>query len=603
MKRGPSQETRRFHGVEDVGWSWRDRALLALALLPGATFMLVFVWRAGWDAEGSRQFTLFDDAMISMTYGRTLADTGEWVWYPSGPRVQGFTNPLWTLFMALLHKFGLEGSSAALAVSLTGIVLVLASSVLVAVLVRRVLTGYRFGRLVSAVAAGTTPFLYPLVFWTLRGMEAGLLAFLALLMVVGVTGAMNGLDARQPRAGAMGIAALGAVLGALTRLDFVAPAAVLLAWCLWWAPDRSSRLRVTFIVGVPLAICVSAVLVFQCAYWGDWLPNTYRLKVEGFSPGDRVLRGVVTSGKALSFLTIVALAMLTAIRNGNASARRLVLALGSVILTACLYSVWVGGDAWEASWMANRYIAVFLPAGVVVAFTGVGLFLKAIAAARSRVPLALVVLVPIAGLGYALASNPLAIRARAGFWMAGLLAAVAVLFVLCAKWNPESGEGRARALVIVLLTAVGVVASTSALPGYFWLTTRGLAVDSDGDVTRKGKALARLTQADALIATDWAGAIAYYCSRPMVDLLGKSDRQIANRPPIGDLYPGHNKWDYDYSIGRLRPDVVATFWAHDDSDLQRLKDWGYIERCFGRHRAYFLTGSTRIYWFGLRNCP
>ena len=52
----------------------------------------------------------------------------------------------------------------------------------------------------------------------------------------------------------------------------------------------------------------------------------------------------------------------------------------------------------------------------------------------------------------------------------------------------------------------------------------------------------------------------------MIDLLGKNDRHIARllaRLPAGAkpfFVPGHIKWDYAYSIGTLRPDVVAQLW-------------------------------------------
>jgi hypothetical protein len=144
-----------------------------LALVPGLLFLMSFVWRAGFDTPSGRQFTLFDDAMISMTYARTLAETGEWVWFPGADRVQGITNPLWTLYMTILHMVRLEGSSAALAVSLTGIVLLLGSAVLVSRLVRRGLNGWQWAFVASAIAGGSVPFLYPLSYWTLRGMEVG----------------------------------------------------------------------------------------------------------------------------------------------------------------------------------------------------------------------------------------------------------------------------------------------------------------------------------------------------------------------------------------------------------------------------------------------
>ena len=105
--------------------------------MPGTVFLAFFAWRSSENPWGTRRFTLFDDAMISMTYPRTLADTGELVWFPGADRVQGVTNPLWTIYMASIHLLGIRGSSAALVVSLTGVLLVLTAASLVFVLVRR----------------------------------------------------------------------------------------------------------------------------------------------------------------------------------------------------------------------------------------------------------------------------------------------------------------------------------------------------------------------------------------------------------------------------------------------------------------------------------
>ena len=113
------------------GWS------LFLALIPGTIFLLVFFLRASRVVDGVRTFTLFDDALISMSYGRTLATTGDWVWFPDAERVQGFTNPLWSLYMALIHATGMNGNAAVIAISVTGIVIVLLCAIAVGVTLHR----------------------------------------------------------------------------------------------------------------------------------------------------------------------------------------------------------------------------------------------------------------------------------------------------------------------------------------------------------------------------------------------------------------------------------------------------------------------------------
>ena len=52
-----------------------------------------------------------------------------------------------------------------------------------------------------------------------------------------------------------------------------------------------------------------------------------------------------------------------------------------------------------------------------------------------------------------------------------------------------------------------------------------------------------------------AGSPAYFNDLPAIDLLGKVDPVIA-KTPARSLVPGHNKWDYPYSLLVLRPDYI-----------------------------------------------
>ena len=60
-------------------------------------------------------------------------------------------------------------------------------------------------------------------------------------------------------------------------------------------------------------------------------------------------------------------------------------------------------------------------------------------------------------------------------------------------------------------------------------------------------------------------------------MLGKSDRIIARgKPKPGAGFdPGHDKWDYAYSIGRLRPDIVAQLWHSTADDASAIEGFGY----------------------------
>ena len=117
------------------------------------------------------------------------------------------------------------------------------------------------------------------------------------------------------------------------------------------------------------------------------------------------------------------------------------------------------------------------------------------------------------------------------------------------------------------------------------------------------------TEAGARIGTIWAGVPAYYSHRPMLDLLGKNDTFIATSAPHGDFFPGHNKWDYDYSIGKLQPDVIFQTYDRDiEKNLhQRIANWGYKKMCpitgtFGPRGYYYRTNSKQIKWDSLQEC-
>jgi hypothetical protein len=80
-----------------------------------------------------------------------------------------------------------------------------------------------------------------------------------------------------------------------------------------------------------------------------------------------------------------------------------------------------------------------------------------------------------------------------------------------------------------------------------------------------------------------------------VDLLGKADAVVARRPPTrivpARYRPGHNKWDYAYSLGRLRPPVIASLWMPTAGDLCDVARWGYRQVAPG---VYALRGARGV---------
>ena len=149
----------------------RSRIYVVLAAL---AFYLLFVFRTSFVVDGRRYFVLFEDAMISMRYARNFADGHGFAWNAGEPPIEGFTNFLWTLWMSLAHKIGMSESKISLFIMLSGVALMLGNGLVASQIAARISKAPWVPVLVLAAVL----FDYPLVFWTLRGMEVGALSLI-----------------------------------------------------------------------------------------------------------------------------------------------------------------------------------------------------------------------------------------------------------------------------------------------------------------------------------------------------------------------------------------------------------------------------------------
>ena len=563
-----------------------QRTLYALAIIPGLVFMAFLQWQSSENPWGSRRFTLFDDAMISMDYGRTLAKTGQFVWFPGAPRVQGFTNPLWTLWMSFIHLIGFDGSSAALLVSLTGILLILASSWVIFDLVHTYSAGNN--HLIAVLSAGSLPFMYPLTYWTLRGMEVGALTFFCLLLLRATVNHIR--DGRVRISISM---ILPIVLGIATRFDFAIFYVVAVAALLLWGPAYI-KIRLVAIYGAIVVATAASVCLAQKLYWGSWLPNTYHLKMDGVSPIDRISRGLASSAKTSVLFAIIAIAVITQLRSTEFH-RRVVFIASAMFVAMAAYAVYIGGDAWEGE-MLNRFYATILP---LVPLT-IGLSFNTLRKRVTPVFISLTVVLTTVGAGVTV--NPFGFS-RKHFYIVAIVSVVIALTILLLSFIPRDGyvAGAVVAAVCAIVSAYPVAQQQKN--NDLLLTRTNLFVTESVETMRE------TTEADARIATIWAGVPAYYSNRTMLDLLGKNDTFIATSAPHGEFFPGHNKWDYNYSIGELQPDVIfQTFDRGLEKGLhERIINWGYKKMCpitgtFGSRGYYYRTNSKQIKWDSLQEC-
>ena len=508
------------------------------------SYSALFIYRTSFVVNGERYFSLFDDAMISMRYARNLAHGYGLVWNPGGERVEGFTNPLWVLYMAAIHLLPLPPSKTSVVVQATAAVLLGVNLVFVRALALEATDGCEP---IALGAAALTASYLPLNNWSLQGMEVS-----ALVPIVSGCGWLALRSMRDGRFRRAPYLLLGA--STLIRADMVVPLGALAVFL--GATDAAHRRRHIGYASASLLCFVGLQTALRLWYFGDVLPNTYYLKLTGYPLIWRVARGVVVTARFVWTFNVVLFAaplLLLARRNSRAA---LLLWMFAAQLA---YSVYVGGDAWEYWGGSNRYIAIAMP----LFFVALSWSLFVIGAALIN--------------GTGAESAPRRSRANAVFSVLIVIAIVSA--------NTIHGAG---AWAEVLLVRPALHAGTG---------------DENDQEVEEALKLRAITTADATIAVTRAGTIPYFADRPSIDELGKSDRHLAHelsRVPPGrlgflDFRPGHSKFDYRYSVDVLAPDVVVQLWDHREEVAPYLRR-SYTAFSITGKCVYARTSSPHVHW-------
>jgi arabinofuranosyltransferase len=575
------------------------------ACIPSSIFMSLFVFRNSFKFNDRRYFTLFDDAMISMTYARTFAQTGNLIWTPGSNRVQGFTNPLYVLIMAGLHKVGLNSERGSLVISLLGAALIIATSLIVGYLVSSsVSTNARF---VILIATGSIGLTYPLAFWTLRGMEVGLIAFLLISMVCVLESSWSFSDAQR-----YAVASVLGCFGVASRIDFIL--FVFTAAAVLFFLQSSVRSRKVLLTNyfAPVLIFFCTLLVLQKFYYNSWLGNTYELKMTGFSVWTRLVRGSIASAKFIPVVLLSLISLMGIIFSNQKSSRKrsLGIHLFALILTSTGYSVWVGGDAWENWSMANRFLSAALPLTVVLTMISYSDLYKRFEATSRSSLLRLLFLFLLTSASIGLTTNPINISLSASLVGISITVVFAIVLYALKLYSSRVQEREIGEKLLGLLLLIFILLITSIIPFRYWVSNNAQYSMSDQTNLINGLLIKDFTKPNARVAVLAAGSIIYYTDRDGIDLLGKSSKQIAQSPPAkvskekfnSSFYPGHNKWNYEYSIGKLRPDVVFQNWG-EDSLPSRMITWGYERVCLSSgHKFWALSASSYVNMMAVAQC-
>jgi hypothetical protein len=486
--------------------------LFSLLVLGYLYYGFQFIQKSAIDVEGQRYYLLFDDAMISMRYAYNLAHGMGLVWN-AGEYVEGFTNPLWVGYMALFHLFPIPASQISFYIQISG----LAFLALTLFFVRKIVEEFTGDLFVMLAAVALTAFYAPLNIWGLLGMEVSILT---LILTATIWIALQNWSRFTPWTYIL------LAVATLIRTDMAVPYIVVLGVLYIAQPEyRKQHLRwglslfVIFLGGQTLA---------RYLYYGDLLPNTYYLKIEGWPFSLRIMRGLyalIWFAYYSNWIFILLPFTLLLFRRDWK-----VILIFMIVLGQFAYSVYVGGDAWENHGGANRYVALVMPVFFV-------LFALTMHELLHRATV------------YLGSSKEVAIGSRLSYVF---LFAIAMI-----NFNLLLGDWRAIER---------------------WQFNRRLDYVAGNERNlRTALALQSATKPGTSIAVIGAGAIPYLLpDHYVIDILGKTDPVIARgpiRPSLGipdvaflspgnenRMRPGHMKWNYAHTFGELKPDVIVSLW-------------------------------------------
>lgn len=488
--------------VSTAAWRW-------IVVLCAAVYLLLV-----------RRFDFVcDDAYITFRYAKNLAEGhGARFNLGDGPPVEGYSNFLWMLIAALVEVLGGAPQNWMRVLSVaSGLVLLVA----VMRFARERFAHGVGGTVATGLFLGTLPVF---TMWSTGGLAtvpAALFLFLGFALLFGA----------EPRGAAAGACLL---VSGLLRADGAAWAGLVLVCALgtWWRRRDPRLWRAGWVAAAILVVGVGAHVAWRYGYYGDFLPNTARIKT-GLTAA-RLDRGV---GYVVScFLTMPAMAaglvvgVVMAVRRRDAV---LWTALAVVVATLS-YALYTGGD-----------------------FMAMG---------RFTMPMVPFLALLVAGLWAGGSGGPGGPRdeerRRA---VPSAIVAACVATSLLATFDVPFASEPVRERFHFRLSA-----------DHYWSEVRmwERMRDNCDSWTRMGKAMAKMSEPGESMVLGPIGAMGYYSGMYLYDELGLVSREVteAEREPILGS-PGHDRkvsysfflpWKPDY----IGPPMIAQ--AEDKFEPKRL---------------------------------
>lgn len=504
---------------------------------------IIFIYRSSFIAiDGERYFSLMDDAMISMRYAWNLAHGYGLVWNP-GEFVEGYSNPLMTILMALICFF-FHKKMAVLVVQVLGIPIVLACAFVARRLAYHLYSTHKTRDLIADLTFVGVLLYYPLSFWSLMGMETGLLTF---LLLMGISCGIRWTNDHDDYLLYISSAFMGFAF--LTRNEALLLSILLFGFLFFensFSEKTLHRLPKIIKAGLIFSIFVLLQIAFRWFYYGELVPNTYTLKVSQIPLTVRINDGLIYS---LGFIVSFALPWILSSTGFLLARNRKTALLLSFPLLFTVYQLWTGGDVFTR-W---RFFVPVVPFLFISSFAGID---------------------------------------RITDFLSHFL--------------KDFGQ-RKNIIIIILLALCILISNFNFFQEAFFITPLPETSNNEHTVS-VAIAIKALTKPEASIGVFTAGTLPFYSDRHAIDFLGKADPYIASLYPHlpqkvnwfqPATMPGHNKYDLNYSIKKLQPTYIQRFyWGEQNIRGWALEHYTKIEYYDkkGSVTLILLKDSPLVYW-------
>nr|MBN2277498.1 hypothetical protein [candidate division Zixibacteria bacterium] len=297
---------------------------------------------------------LTDDAFISYRYAVNLAD-GHGLVFNLGEKVEGYTNFLWVLILALIKFLGPAPENAANVLSLV------ATLILIGMVYsfNRVFLDIRRFTLMGLIAPLLLALSRSFAVWASGGLETRLFTLLIFLAVTThFRGAFKGDRSYYFSALFFAIASLTRPEGILLFGSFWAYRLFLNIRC----HQKVQPLIKSLMIFIPI---VGAHFIFRMLYYGYPFPNTFYAKVTGawFNTG---LLYLLTFIHEYGLYLAIPLAVLLLTRRYDPDRRHIIMNILIPFAPYAIYIAYIGGDHFE-----YRQLDVFLPFLAIILQEGI----------------------------------------------------------------------------------------------------------------------------------------------------------------------------------------------------------------------------------------